>query len=110
MRDGAQLTRALQLMQGEAGEGGPTDTEVRQGEVMVCMRPDQLWGQGQRWGKAGPGAGEGLGARCPGEGGTPGPPPVKESGAGQILWRQPGGRWAQSGTSGWAGSPLSPRR
>lgn len=90
VRDRAQLTRALQLMQGEAGGGGPTKTEVRQGEVMVCVRPDQLWGRGQRWGKAGPGAGEGLGARRPGEGATPRPPPVEESSAGQIPWRRTG--------------------
>ena len=52
VRDGAQLTRALQLMQAEAGGGGPTKTEVRQGEVMVCVRPDQL-GRGQRWARQG---------------------------------------------------------
>lgn len=48
--DGAQFTWALKLMQGEARGGNPTETEVRQGEVMVCMQPGQLcsWGQRQR--------------------------------------------------------------
>lgn len=48
---GAQLTWALQLMQGEARGGSPTETEVRRGEVMVYVQPDRLWGQGQRQGK-----------------------------------------------------------
>lgn len=46
MWEGAQLTWALKLMQGEARGGNPTKTEVRQGEVMVCMQPDQLCGWG----------------------------------------------------------------
>lgn len=44
--DGAQFTWALKLMQGEARGGNPTETEVRQGEVMVCMQPGQLCGWG----------------------------------------------------------------
>lgn len=47
VRDGAQLTWALQLMQGEARKGSPTETEVRWGEVMGCVQPGQLQGQGQ---------------------------------------------------------------
>lgn len=45
--DGAQLTQALQLMQGEARGGSPTETEVRWGEVIVYVQPGQFWGQGQ---------------------------------------------------------------
>lgn len=119
--DGAQFTWALKLMQGEARGGNPTETEVRQGEVMVCMQPGQLcgWGRRQRTatahrvgGKSGPSDGEGSGCplllslhtRLP---------PAEESGAGWIFWSGDRGcwvGWAQSGTSGWAGSPLSPRR
>ena len=57
VRDRAQLTWALQLMQGEAGGGGPTKTEVRQGEVMVCVRPDQLWARGRDGARQGPARG-----------------------------------------------------
>lgn len=47
VRGGAQLTWALQLMQGEARGGSPTETEVRWSEVMVYVQPGWLWGQRQ---------------------------------------------------------------
>lgn len=104
----------------EKQEGATPPRQVRQGEVM-CMQPGQLcgWGRRQRTatahrvgGKSGPSDGEGSGCplllslhtRLP---------PAEESGAGWIFWSGDRGcwvGWAQSGTSGWAGSPLSPRR
>lgn len=82
VQDGAGLTRALQLMQGEAGGGGPTKTEVRQGEVTVCaarpaLGPGAETGQGPRPAgekKASQGLapGRSLGASRPAEASTPG--------------------------------------
>lgn len=92
VQDGAGLTRALQLMRGEARRGGPTKTEVRQGEVTVCTQPSQLWGQGQRWGRGhGPGReaasrglalGEESGRLPPGRALHSRPQPAEECGAG----------------------------
>lgn len=106
VQDGAGLTRALRLMQGEARGGGPTAAEVRQGEVTVCARSQASSGASARRGgegKAGPGAREESGGSAPRQ------DPQRSSGAGGGD----GGGWvgrAQSGTSGCAGSPLSPRR
>lgn len=57
--------------------------------------------------------GMGVGTTALAEGSMPRPPPAEESGEG-IFSRggdaDGGAPWAQSGTSGWAGSELSPRR
>lgn len=63
-------------------------------------------------GKSGPGAAEGSGCLVPAKGSTPDYLLQRNlvqggfSGVGTGCWVG----WAQSGTSGWAGSPLSPRR
>lgn len=115
--------QALQLMRGEARGGSPAGTEGRQGDV-TCVQPGQLWaGGGERAGatahgaeKASQGLVLGKGSGCPAPPLRARPPPAEGSGAGWVLRRRGrgwGGRWvgrAQSGTSGWAGSPLSPRR
>lgn len=107
-----------QLMQGQGNSPHRKGSKAGQCDDHVCVQPGDLGARcrerlgapcmGVGEGKSGPGSGYGSGHHCPGEGSMPGLPPAEESSRG----RDEDGKanWAQSGTSGWAGSELSPRR
>lgn len=101
----------------------PTEREVRQGNVTMWVQPGDLGARGRErlggtlhegrrqiraWVR-----GMGLGTTTLADSSMSGPPPAEESGEGGFSrGGDKDGRAirAQSGTSGWAGSELSPLR
>lgn len=102
VRDGAGLTRALQLMQGEARGGGPTTAEVRQGEVAVCVRAARPAPgprpAGEEKARQGPAPGRSLGACRPAGGSTPRHDPQRSAVPAVGM-----------GAAGWAGLSQGPQ-